>query len=343
MVSGVRNATVKPIGQDAAKGKGYGKGAKPVLAVVVAGETARSENFGLNGYGVQTNPRLSTLPVLSFTNVRSCGTATAVSLPCMFSEYERGTYSYERGVATENVLDVLSHAGFRVEWWDNNTGHKNIADRIAAKSFSAMKDPIYCGQGECVDGIFLQALKDYAGSITEDTVLVLHQIGSHGPAYYMRYPEAFEMFSPSCKASEFVDCTPAEIINAYDNTIAYTDEFLAEAIGVLDAQNRADTALIYVSDHGESLGEGGLYLHGAPYFMAPDQQTRVPMIMWLSSAFRDRFAIDQDCLTAQRDAELSHDNLFHSLLGMLDISTREHDANLDIFATCTSENRIASR
>ena len=148
---------------------------------MVAGETARSQNFSLNGYGVETNPRLATLPVLSFANVQSCGTATAVSLPCMFSKYERDDYSYRRGLSTENVLDVLSHAGFHVEWWENNTGDKKIAKRIASKSFTDMETPEFCGQGECVDGIFLESLQDYAAKITQDTVLVLHQIGSHGP------------------------------------------------------------------------------------------------------------------------------------------------------------------
>jgi lipid A ethanolaminephosphotransferase len=321
----------------------YQDGNKPILAVVVAGETARSQNFSLNGYGVDTNPRLASLPVVSFSNVQSCGTATAVSLPCMFSKYGRDNYSFKKGVSTENVLDVLSHAGFHVEWWDNNTGHKEIANRIEAKSFTDMKDPDFCDQGECVDGVFLKALRDYADTITQDTVLVLHQIGSHGPAYYLRYPEKFEKFTPSCRTAEFMNCTEQEIVNSYDNTIAYTDEFLAEAIDVLTRQTRADTALIYVSDHGESLGESGLYLHGVPYFMAPEYQTKVPMILWMSDRFEERFGIEQSCLAARKDAELYHDNLFHSLLGMLDITTRERDADLDIFASCTPEHRIASR
>lgn len=343
MVSKVRKDVIAPIGEDAVKGSSYGAGANPVLAVVVVGETARSQNFSLNGYNVKTNPRLADLPVVSFSNVHSCGTATAVSLPCMFSSFGRGRYTYERGVSTENVLDVFKHAGFHLEWWDNNTGHKGAADRIESKSFVSMSVPEFCGQGECTDGVFLGALQNYAETIVQDTVLVLHQIGSHGPAYYLRYPAAFERFTPSCRTAEFMNCTPEEIVNSYDNTIAYTDEFLAEAIGVLNRQSRADTVLMYVSDHGESLGEGGLFLHGAPYFMAPEYQTKVPMIVWLSDRFSQRFSIDKSCLADQRDTELSHDNLFHSLLGMLDVSTDVRDAGLDIFARCMKDDKVASR
>lgn len=190
MVSKVRKDVIAPIVEDAVKGSSYGAGAKPVLVVVVVGETAWSQNFSLNGYNVKTNPRLAELPVVSFSNVHSCGTATAVSLPCMFSNFGRDRYTYERGVSAENVLDVLQHVGFHLEWWDNNTGHKGGAARVEAKSFANMTVPEFCGQGECTDGIFLDALQNYAETIDQDTVLVLHQIGSHGPAYYLRYPAA---------------------------------------------------------------------------------------------------------------------------------------------------------
>ena len=188
----------------------------------------------------------------------------------------------------------------------------------------------------------MQALKDYAQTITQDTVLVLHQIGSHGPTYYLRYPQEFERFTPACRTAEFKNCTAAEITNVYDNTIAYTDEILAQTIEMLQSQAGLTTALLYISDHGESLGENGLYLHGSPYFMAPVTQTKVPMILWMSDAFQEKFAVDQDCLAAKKDAEFSHDNLFHSLLGMLDVQTRERKPALDIFASCDTDQKLAS-
>ncbi|MGB3246349.1 MAG: phosphoethanolamine--lipid A transferase [Sulfitobacter sp.] len=341
MMSHSANVPIVAIGEDARKGPAYGTGSKPMLTIVVAGETARSQNFSLNGYGVDTNPRLAKLPVVSFGDVNSCGTATAVSLPCMFSKFTRDGYSYENGIAHQNVLDVLNHAGLHVEWWDNNTGDKNLAERITSRSFTNIENEEFCAAGECIDGIFMQALKDYADRITEDTVLVLHQIGSHGPTYYLRYPEAFERFKPACRTAEFKNCTSDEITNAYDNTIAYTDEILAQTIEFLQSQDRLSTALLYVSDHGESLGEGGLYLHGSPYFIAPEQQTKVPMILWMSEAFQTRFEINQDCLAANKDSTLSHDNLFHSLLGMLDIQTAERNPDLDVFASCKTEQKVA--
>lgn len=335
------NIEVVAVGEDAKKGAAYGGQKKPLLTIVVAGETARSQNFSLNGYAVETNPKLAALPVISFSDVNSCGTATATSLPCMFSKFDRSSYSFEKGISHHSVLDVLDHAGLHVEWWDNNTGDKSIAARLPKRSFTHIEDTAFCDGGECIDGVFLQALKDYAATITQDTVLVLHQIGSHGPTYYLRYPPEFERFKPACRTAEFKNCTPAEITNAYDNTIAYTDEVLAETIGFLNAQENLSTALLYVSDHGESLGEGGLYLHGSPYFMAPEYQTKVPMILWMSETFKTQFGINTGCLSDKAKSALSHDNLFHSLLGMLDIETEARDPSLDLFATCREPARLA--
>ena len=343
MLSRARHATVAAIGEDAIKGASWAGADKPVLTVVIAGETARAQNFSLNGYARNTNPRLSALPVVNFSDVRSCGTATAVSLPCMFSRLTHADYSYERGLSQQNVLDVLSHAGLHVEWWDNNTGDKGLADRLVSRSLTHAGNAEFCAAGECTDGIFLQALDDFADTVTQDTVLVLHQIGSHGPTYHLRYPETFERFAPACRTAEFKNCSTEEIVNAYDNTIAYTDEILAETIGLLQSKENLITAMIYVSDHGESLGEGGLYLHGSPYFMAPEQQTRVPMILWMSGAFQSVFGIDQTCLGKRKDQPLSHDNLFHSLLGMLDITTADRDPTLDLFDTCSAQQKVASR
>ncbi|MGB3178959.1 MAG: phosphoethanolamine transferase domain-containing protein, partial [Albidovulum sp.] len=203
------NVVVAPIGEDARKGAVYQTNSKPTLTIIVAGETARSQNFSLNGYGVDTNPELSKRDVVSFTNVTSCGTATATSLPCMFSKYTRDDYSYDKGISTESLLDVLAHAGFHVEWWDNNTGDKGVAARLPVQFFANSDNPEHCSAGECDDGILIEQLRSYLPTITQDTVLVLHQIGSHGPAYYLRYPEAFEKFKPACRTAEFKDCTAA--------------------------------------------------------------------------------------------------------------------------------------
>lgn len=334
MMAKAQDIVVAPLGRDAIKGPLLSAAVKPVLTVIVAGETARAQNFGLNGYGRDTTPELAARGVINFTDVSSCGTATAVSLPCMFSSLGREDYSFEGGIGNENLLDVLSHAGVRVEWWDNNTGDKLIAKRVSRRSMTAMTDPVHCGAGECTDAIFLDFLAETAATMIDDTVVVLHQIGSHGPAYYLRYPPEYERFAPACNSAEFDKCTPAEITNAYDNTIAFTDHVLASTIDMLKAQERVIPALIYVSDHGESLGESGLYLHGAPYFMAPEHQTKVPMLMWLSPAYTETLAVDTACLGAKTGQPLSHDNLFHSVLGLLDIQTAARQPGLDLLADC---------
>lgn len=330
-----RHVVVAPLGLDATKGPALTAAKKPVLTVIVAGETARAQNFSLHGYERDTNPELAARDIVFFTDVTSCGTATAVSLPCMFSKFARTEYSYNRGLANENLLDVLMHAGVHVEWWDVNTGDKDIANRANKRYLiEDMLTPEFCDKGECLDGVFLGRLQAAIAGMTEDTVIVLHQGGSHGPAYYLRYPKEYARFTPACNVAEFKDCSIAEITNAYDNTIVYTDHVLAQTIDMLAAQDKVIPALIYASDHGESLGENGLFLHGAPYFIAPVQQTTVPMLIWVSAAFKTTFGVDAACLKAKADQPASHDNLFHTVLGMMDIKTDVRQDALDLFATC---------
>lgn len=326
-----RDVTVAPLGRDAVKGPLLLGAGKPMLTVLVVGETARAQNFGLDGYARDTTPELAARDVINFSNVSSCGTATAVSMPCMFSALGRKRYSYKRGIGSENLLDVLSHAGVKVKWWDNNTGDKGIANRVESAAVTTLVPPC---DGECTDEVFLDLVRREMAEMTEDTVLVLHQIGSHGPAYHLRYPKDREWFAPACHSTEFADCTGEEIVNAYDNSIVYTDHVLASTIDLLAGQDRVIPALLYVSDHGESLGENGLYLHGAPYFMAPSTQTQVPMVMWLSEAYAAAFDVDTACLRDQAKLPASHDNLFSSVLGLMDIRTEAEGVGADLISPC---------
>jgi len=335
MLLNTRDVVLQPRGEDAVKGPLLAAATKPVLTVIMVGETARAQNFGLNGYARDTTPELAARgDIIAFQDVSSCGTATATSLPCMFSRFGRSEYSYEAGLANENLLDVLTHAGVRIEWWENNTGDKGIASRINSREMTYLDNAEYCSAGECNDGIFLPFLQDAIDNITEDTVLVMHQIGSHGPAYYLRYPKEFERFTPTCDSTELKNCTNEEIVNTYDNTLLYTDHVLVEAIRMLEAQDKATATMIYMSDHGESLGEGGLYLHGTPYFMAPDTQTKVPFVIWLSEGYKSAFATDAACLAERAAQPTTHANLFHSVLGLMDITTSEKSADLDLFSRC---------
>ncbi|TDH38557.1 phosphoethanolamine transferase [Pseudohoeflea suaedae] len=308
---------------------------KPRVTVVVVGETARAANFQLGGYGRETNPELSKRDILYFKNTSSCGTATAVSVPCMFSVYGRQDYSHSKALASEDLMDVLTHAGVKTEWWDNNTGDKQVADRIKKIEFFRSGDPRFCSGGECLDQILVDGLDAWLDKVDGDAVLVLHQLGNHGPAYYLRYPEEFRTFTPDCRTVDFDACTPETITNAYDNALLYTDHILSEVIDKLGAHaDRLDTAMIYMSDHGESLGEKGLYLHGAPYMFAPDEQTHVPFVLWTSPGLRQSTGIDTSCLSAKTDAHQSQDELFHSVLGLMRVETKVYDPSLDIFASC---------
>jgi lipid A ethanolaminephosphotransferase len=330
------NITLQATGTDARPGDYLAAADKPVLMVIVAGETGRAANWSLGGYARETNPELAKRDILYFTDVSSCGTATATSLPCMFSPLTRSDYSYEGGLGTENVLDVLVRAGFDVEWWDNNTGDKAVAARVPSRMMTEKDGAEFC-QPECIDGVFLKHLEEKAATITKNTVIVLHQIGSHGPSYWLRYPADQERFAPACQTPELSLCSTEEIVNAYDNTIAYTDHFLAQVIDLLESEDRVYPAMYYVSDHGESLGESGIYLHGTPYFMAPDTQTHVPMVIWMSQRFRDSMGHDLDCMETQVTKPVSHDHMFSTVLGLLDVVTTAKDPELDLAATCRAK------
>lgn len=330
-----RNIAAKPIGEDAHPGYALAKATRPVFLVIVAGETLRAQNFGLDGYVRDTTPELARRNVVNLGATSSCGTATATSLPCMFSRFGRADYTSRNALDHENLLDVLARAGFHVEWWDNNTGDKEIARRLAHVNLSQAVDARHCEEGECRDTIFLDRLRGAMDKATGNTVIVLHQIGSHGPAYFKRYPTDFERFKPACHSIQFGDCTADEIVNAYDNTVAFTDHVLASIIDLETSySDRLSTGMIFASDHGESLGEGGLYLHGAPYMFAPETQTKVPFLAWFSDSFTKGLGLNAECLAALPKDQTSHDNLFHSVLGVLDIETEERNRSLDIFGTC---------
>jgi lipid A ethanolaminephosphotransferase len=328
---------VTALGGDANQNQTWQTRGKKSIVVLVVGETARAENFALNGYNRATNPRLSKEDIINFPNTYSCGTATAASLPCMFSNLKRSHFSDSDAKQNENLLDVLAHAGVNVLWKDNNSGCKGVCQRVTTENTEILKIPDLCKGGECFDEVMLQGLQSYFDKLTNNTVIVLHQKGSHGPAYYKRHPEKFKVFTPECTNDQVQDCPQAEIINAYDNTILYTDYFLAEVINLLkNNASKYNTAMLYMSDHGESLGENGIYLHGLPYSFAPEEQKHIPFILWLSKDFSDSFGLDTDCIKRQQNTAYSHDNLFHSVLGLMDIKTNAYEAEYDIFSYCTN-------
>lgn len=329
-------AVVATLGEDARQGR-PADDQPPVLLLLVVGESARASSFSLGGYERATNPALAATDAIYFGDVRSCGTNTATSLPCMFSHLGREDYDEQETKASENLLDVLARAGFAVEWEDNNTGSKSVARRLREERMGGGGRPGEpCPDGGCQDDVLLAHLdEELARRNPQDEVYVLHMIGSHGPAYYERYPDDFARFQPDCRSPALQACTPEQIRNSYDNTILYTDHILAGMVERLRAEGETrPVALLYLSDHGESTGENGLYLHGAPYALAPDEQTRVPMILWTSPAFERWRGLDRGCVASRTDAELSHDHFFHTVLGLLDVRTKAYQPALDAFAGC---------
>ena len=326
-----------PVAADAQLGPAWSGRVKPVLFVMVVGETARSQNFSLNGYARNTNPLLSQKDVVSFPHATACGTSTEVSLPCMFSSFGRAQYDEEKIRSHESLLHVLARAGFKVLWRDNQSGCKGVCDGLQTDQLDHASIEALCAEGQCLDEVLLHDMDGIARDAAGNLLVVMHQLGSHGPAYFKRYPAVFKQFGPACENEDLRHCSVAEIVNAYDNSLLYTDFFLSQVIDFLGrSQQKYDTAMLYMSDHGESLGENGLYLHGMPYAIAPAVQKRVPLVMWLSPGFRSSFSINQDCLRANAKAEVGHDNLFHSMLGVLDVQTQAYNAKLDLFAPCRS-------
>jgi lipid A ethanolaminephosphotransferase len=328
--------SVAPIAADARRAEPAG-GERPLLVVLVVGETARAASFSLNGYARDTNPRLAALPVIDFPQVSSCGTSTAVSVPCMFSPYGRAGYSDRKAKSHESLLDVLQRVGVSVLWRDNNSGCKSTCDRVPRQTSEDLAVPRLCSGGECFDEVLVEGLPAFVGALRGDALVVLHMKGSHGPAYARRSPAAFKKFMPECASADLPGCGREAIVNAYDNTILYTDFVLSRLIDLLEREaERFDVAMLYVSDHGESLGEAGLYLHGLPWLLAPDEQKHVPMLLWISEAFgRDR-GIDRACLEGRREARYSHDHLFHSILGLFEVRTSAYSPDLDLFRPCRS-------
>jgi lipid A ethanolaminephosphotransferase len=329
-------ATVKqPVGRDARLGPSFAGRDRPAVVVLVVGETARAASWGLNGYARQTTPELAQLPVLNFPDVTSCGTDTETSLPCMFSAVGRRDYDAARIRGSENLLAVLSAAGVGVHWRDNQSGCKGVCDGLPSTRVQDLAPPGLCAGGQCLDEGLLHGLPQWLPTLKGPQLLVLHQLGNHGPSYFRRVPPTFVRYTPSCHSDELRDCTPEQIVNAYDNALLYTDHVLATLIRELQAlAPQLDSAVLYVSDHGESLGEHRLYLHGMPYAIAPDVQTRVPMVMWLSDGYAAARGLDTGCLRQRAKQPASHDHLFHTLLGLLDVQTGAREAALDFATPC---------
>ena len=303
--------------------------------ILILGETARAQNFSLNGYVRETNPLLKKQDIVNFRHVQSAGTATAFSVPAIFSFTPRSRFSPTDAKYTENLLDLLQQTGYEILWKENDNGCKGVCQRVPNVEMD-VKDKRFCDGTYCHDEILLEGLEDYLANFQGNNLfIVLHTIGSHGPTYFRRYPEQFKKFTPTCDTEEIQTCTQEQIVNTYDNTILYTDYIVSSVIDILKKFPAYESGLLYVSDHGESLGENGVYLHGIPYAIAPKEQTSVPMVLWMSEVMKKSDHLDYECLKKKaQTGQFSHDNLSHSILSLMEVDSRVYDPKMDFFDEC---------
>jgi lipid A ethanolaminephosphotransferase len=333
MESRADNMQFTELGTDAKIDKHPGR----TVGIIVVGETARADHFSLNGYQRQTNPLLEKQKLVNFSDTTACGTSTIYSVPCMFSLLTSEQYTPEQAGHQSNVLDVLQNAGVKILWIDNNSTCKGVCERVETLNYREYPDPSmpYYGHGEYFDEVLLYQLEEKIRNTDKDMLIVLHMLGSHGPAYYKRVPDQFKKFTPECEENTYQQCrNNQEFVNEYDNSIVYTDFFLNKTIEFLKKLDpQYNTFMLYASDHGESLGEDGMYLHGAPIEAAPDAQLKVPYLAWLSETYLANHNLDQQVLVEHAVKPTSHDSISHTLLGLLDVESAVYDRALDVFVS----------
>jgi lipid A ethanolaminephosphotransferase len=284
------------------------------VVVLVIGESARSENFSLYGYSKNTNPLLSKTPGVFHFNATSCATYTTAGVKCILEHKNTGELY-------EILPNYLYRNGVEVIWRTTNWGEPPVHIKNYVNREALMKN---CkGEGCNYDEVLLNNLKEQIAASTKNKILIiLHTSISHGPEYSKKYPPQFETFKPVCNSVELANCSHTELVNAYDNTIGYTDYILYNVIEDLKQLKEYKSAMIFVSDHGESLGEKNLYMHGLPLSLAPKEQYDIPFIVWTS---------DNSLKQLKPDNTLSQNYVFHSVLNFLGIQSPIYNEELNIF------------
>jgi lipid A ethanolaminephosphotransferase len=298
------------------------------VVILVIGEAARAKNFQLYGYNRPTNPLLSKASVVALKNATACATYTTAAVRCILDS------SLPFATRYEPLPSYLQRNGVDVIWRTRNWGEPPIKAQTYQKASDLAAD---CAGARCAyDEVLLSGLELRVKTSSSQRVLVvLHQSGSHGPAYYAKYPPEFEHFKPVCKSVELGKCSHDELVNAYDNTILYEDYLLFRVIGVLKQLQDTATLLIFVSDHGESLGEYGMYLHGIPYTIAPDVQRDIPFIVWMSDEFIRQKAVQRGRLESQ--GIHSQRDIFNTVMGAFSMHSNAYTGKYDIFSETFSD------
>jgi len=298
-----------------------------MVFVLVIGESARANNFSLYGYPRDTNPMLRQDGVVAFPGAHSCASYTAVSLRCMLSHKGR----LEESNNNEPLPSYLYRHGVEVIWRTNNFGEPPLQVSRYETAEQIRKSCTHDCSRLNYDEVLLYGLDALLRGGTDDTktLIVLHQGGSHGPQYAKKYPIEFERFKPTCQSMLLQNCSHAQLLNAYDNTIVYTDDLLHRVIQLFKTLKDRPSVMLYMSDHGESLGEGGIYLHGIAQAVAPQVQVSVPLLVWTSDAFRRRGGSTKS--PTNLALNLSHDIVFHSVMGAMGLNSSIYVPGNDIF------------
>ncbi len=306
--------------------------AEKEIVVLVLGEAARAANFGILGYERDTNPFTAKTDLFALPVGRSCTTYTIGAMACILTHEGREAPSR---TTFEPLPSYMTRHGVHTVWHSNSGGTPPFN---AARVIRGREIADACEGADCPDRKLDGALLYQLDQLLMDTdaqriFVVLHQTGSHGPRYFEKYPPELEVFTPVCETVQMRNCTQQELVNAYDNTIHYTDFLLADLIGQLQTIPNANTAMMYVSDHGQSLGENGLYLHGTPPLIAPDVQREVPFLVWMSDGFKQSRGLENaDVMQAET---FPHDFPFHSVMGAFGMRSDIYKPEFDIFSKAT--------
>lgn len=289
---------------------------KKSVVVLVIGESSRSANFSLYGYSKNTNPLLSKTNNVFHFKANAGATYTTAGLKCILEHKN-----------TSDLYEILPNYLFRnkveVIWRTTNWGEPPIhVKKYQNRDSLQLK---YKGEFSNYDEILLANLKEEIRASKKNKVLVvLHTSTSHGPTYSTKYPKQFENFKPVCNSVELGNCSQTELINAYDNTIIYTDYIVSKVIDDLKQLKEYNSSMIFISDHGESLGENNLYMHGLPLSIAPKEQYEIPFIVWLSSTSSKKIKTNK---------QLTQNHVFHSVLNFLNIASPIYDKEMTIFTS----------
>lgn len=298
------------------------------IVVLVIGEAARADNFSLYGYERDTNPFTAQENIAAIPVGLSCGTSTLVGTACILTH--EGSEASET-TTNEPLPNYLMRHGIETIYRTNNNGLPPIKSTSRKWSADIAKS---CTGDDCpaerLDEALMYGLANELRQSDSDKIFVLlHLFGSHGPAYFEQYPKEFEQFSPVCKTVQVADCSYEELVNAYDNSIRFTDYLLAGLIKDLQSFPDTDSTMIYVSDHGQSLGEAGVYLHGLPNAIAPAFQRRIPFLVWMSDGFQQSRGLTNSAIIPAEG--FPHDFPFHSVMGAFNMRSDIYKPQFDLF------------